>query len=365
MRVVIVGGGIVGLMHAYSALERGHTVVHLEREAGSRGASVRNFGLVWVSGRAAGPELELALAARRRWERIGADVPGIVFRANGSLTVLRDDAEVKVAEDVCARPDATERGLRLLEAPEARRLNPALGGEFLAAVHCARDAAVEPRLVPAALRDAMATTGRYTWLPGREARELRDGPAVQDHLGHWHDGDLIVQCTGAAYTGLSGGQLSGAPLRRVRLQMMQTAPLPTEVTTSIADGDSLRYYPAWSSPGLADLPPPAPVAAAGKMQLLLVQRRDGSLTIGDTHEYDEPFAFDVDERYYDHLRTVAAELLGRALPPVTRRWAGVYSQVTDDRLYHRDHPMPGVVIVTGPGGRGMTLSPAIAEETFA
>jgi len=26
--------------------------------------------------------------------------------------------------------------------------------------------------------------------------------------------------------------------------------------------------------------------------------------------------------------------------------------------------MPGVVLVTGPGGRGMTCSPAIAEETF-
>jgi hypothetical protein len=25
---------------------------------------------------------------------------------------------------------------------------------------------------------------------------------------------------------------------------------------------------------------------------------------------------------------------------------------------------PGVMLVTGPGGRGMTCSPAIAEETF-
>jgi hypothetical protein len=30
---------------------RGHPVTHLEREPGSRGASVRNFGLIWVSGR--------------------------------------------------------------------------------------------------------------------------------------------------------------------------------------------------------------------------------------------------------------------------------------------------------------------------
>ena len=33
-------------------------------------------------------------------------------------------------------------------------------------------------------------------------------------------------------------------------------------------------------------------------------------------------------------------------------------------LYHRSEPEPGVVLVTGPGGRGMTCAPAIAEETF-
>jgi glycine/D-amino acid oxidase-like deaminating enzyme len=59
------------------------------------------------------------------------------------------------------------------------------------------------------------------------------------------------------------------------------------------------------------------------------------------------------------------QLLGTPLPPVQRRWAGVYSQVTGDELYYRSPIEPGVVLVTGPGGRGMTCSPAIAEETFA
>jgi glycine/D-amino acid oxidase-like deaminating enzyme len=43
----------------------------------------------------------------------------------------------------------------------------------------------------------------------------------------------------------------------------------------------------------------------------------------------------------------------------------VYSQVTTPYLYYRAEVAPGVVLVTGPGGRGMTCSPAIAEETFA
>ncbi|HLH82567.1 MAG TPA: FAD-dependent oxidoreductase, partial [Trebonia sp.] len=103
-----------------------------------------------------------------------------------------------------------------------------------------------------------------------------------------------------------------------------------------------------------------------RAQLLLVQRADGALTIGDTHSYDEPFAFDVDEDAYDHLRARAEALLGAALPRVRRRWAGVYSEVAGaSGLYHRSAVAPGVVLVTGPGGRGMTCSPAIAEETFS
>src|SRR5690606_5573082 len=93
-------------------------------------------------------------------------------------------------------------------------------------------------------------------------------------------------------------------------------------------------------------------------------RLHGGLTIGDTHAYDEPFDFAVDEAPYEHLRVRAESLLGRPLPPVRRRWSGVYSQALDEAICHRAEVLPGVVVVTGPGGRGMTLSPAIAEQTL-
>ena len=72
----------------------------------------------------------------------------------------------------------------------------------------------------------------------------------------------------------------------------------------------------------------------------------------------------MDEDAYDHLRGRAEALLGTALPRVCRRWAGVYSMVTTDSLYHASEAAPGVTLVSGPGGRGMTCAPAIAEETF-
>ena len=146
--------------------------------------------------------------------------------------------------------------------------------------------------------------------------------------------------------------------------MMQTAPTSEQIATAIADGDSMRYYPAFDLPGRDRLPPPRPETTEWAMQLLLVQRAGGGLTIGDTHVYEEPFDFAVDEAPYEHLRARAEAILGWDLPPVVRRWAGVYTAATDDRIYYRQRVEPAVWVVTGPAGRGMTLSPAIAEQTW-
>ena len=373
-RVVIAGGGVLGTMHAVMARRRGFEVVQLEREAEARGASVRNFGLVWVSGRKAGPELSLALRARELWAELGARVPGLGFRAAGSLTLASGDAELALLKEAAARPDADRREFELLDPAAVRAVNPALRGEFAGGLFCRADAIVEPRQVLPALRGYLAARGEgrsgYEWLPGREVTEIVPN-AVRDHTGAWHQCDLVVLCPGAAHTGVAGRYLAVrgvSGLRRVRLQMMQTAPLAERITTALADGDSLRYYPAYDLPGRAQLPPQAAAAERARAQLLLVQRADGGLTIGDTHEYAEPFGFDLDEDAYDHLRARAEALLGAPIPRVQRRWAGVYSEVdpaaAGHALYHRSEVEPGVVLVTGPGGRGMTCSPAIAEETF-
>ncbi|MFF0186021.1 TIGR03364 family FAD-dependent oxidoreductase [Streptomyces sp. NPDC005244] len=368
MRVIVVGAGVVGTLHAWHARERGHQVVQIEREAEARGASLRNFGQIWVSGRAGGEELDTALRSRELWEEIGARVSGLGFRGCGSLTPLRNPRETAVAETALARDDAAARGYKLLTAGEARAVNPALRGTFEAALYCERDAAVEPRTAQVALRAELLKSPDYTFLPGREVREVIGENAVRDDHGDVHTGDVVVLCTGAWLGGLVR-ELAGPdlPVRRVRLQMMQTDPLGEPLTTSVADADSFRYYPAYRSEALDALDagqPQTPTAAEHRMQLLMVQRADGGLTIGDTHEYEHPFAFDTLEDPYDHLTEVVESFLGRPLPKIRRRWAGVYGQCTDtSRVVHRQRVRDGVWLVTGPGGRGMTCSPAIAETT--
>jgi FAD dependent oxidoreductase TIGR03364 len=365
MRVTIVGGGVLGTTHAWQAVERGHIVTHLERDAEAREATVRNFGLVWVSGRAE-HELGAALRARELWEQIGARVPGVGFRASGSLTLLRTPRELAVAEQVSHRPDAQSRGFAVLDPGAVRELNPALRGKFLGGLHCSRDAAVESRQALPALRAHLEASGRYTFLPGTEARSI-DGGVVRDSGRRVHEGDLVLLCPGADHGGLMREVAGELPVRRVRLQMMQTEPLDEPLTTAIADGDSFRYYPGFVGNALDELKaaePQDPVAEVNRMQLLCVQRLNGGLTIGDTHEYTEPFAFDVQESPYTYLAALVEEFLGRPLPAIRQRWAGIYSQCVDPGdLACRHQAGDGVWVITGPGGRGMTLAPALAEQT--
>jgi FAD dependent oxidoreductase TIGR03364 len=369
-RAVVIGGGILGTMHALYLRRAGLDVIQVEAEAGPVGASMRNFGLVWVSGRRAGPELAAARLARRLWEAVSVDVPGVGFRAEGSLTVAVDPTERKVMEAYADLSDAAEHDTRFLEPDELRRVNPAIEGDVAGGLWCTADAIVEPRLALGAFREYLSSSPGYRFVAGRRIVAVEAGVATDQLGGRW-EADVIVAATGAWHDGLLGAHLAAAPVRRVRLQMLETAPAPQRpapqrLTTSVADADSLRYYPAYEVTDLDVLPAPSELAAWHHLQLLMVQRVDGGLTIGDTHAYNEPFAFDLDEAASIELLARAERILGRPLPPVGRRWEGVYSQTTDpDRLWYRQEVEPGIWVVTGPGGRGMTCAPAIATETVA
>ncbi len=361
-------------MHALEACHRGWEVTHLEADAGPRRASVRNFGLVWVSGRAAGEELDLALRARLLWAQIAEHSPQVGLRTDGSLTVASDASEMALMAEAASQPDAAARGFELLDPAGVQTVNPSIKGQINGALWCRNDAVVEPGSVLGALRKTLEATGHYHWLPGCQAVDVvassaagSGGPTVVGHLGAHHQGSLTLLCIGDRLSGLGGrigAMLGAAPLRRCRLQMMQTAPASERLTTAVADADSMRYYPAFDLPGRSGLPAARAETTEWGMQLLVVQRAAGGLTIGDTHVYEEPFDFAVDETLYQHLKTRTESILGWELPPVMRRWAGVYTLATDDRIYYRERVDTDVWVVTGPAGRGMTLSPAIAEQTW-
>ena len=71
--VLVVGGGALGCAHAIAAVRRGLSVTLCERDAVARGASVRNFGMIWPIGQPAGPDLQLALRSRELWGELASE----------------------------------------------------------------------------------------------------------------------------------------------------------------------------------------------------------------------------------------------------------------------------------------------------
>ena len=100
------------------------------------------------------------------------------------------------------------------------------------------------------------------------------------------------------------------------------------------------------------------------VNLMLTQRPDGSLVLGDTHSYDRTHQPFDDERVAELLLREGSRLLGAELT-VRRRWRGIYAESpTTDFLIAQPHPGTRVVSVTS--GIGMTtalgLAPTVLDQ---
>src|SRR5580704_343711 len=122
--VVIVGAGIVGLAHAWTAATRGLSVLVCERSGRAEGASIRNFGMVWPIGQPAGFCHEAALVSRARWLEFGRESGAWVDEC-GSIHLAHRPDEWAVLEEFAERAPALGYKVRLLTADEVTGASPA------------------------------------------------------------------------------------------------------------------------------------------------------------------------------------------------------------------------------------------------
>lgn len=368
--VIVIGAGIVGLAHAWAAASDGRSVLVLERSARARGASVRNFGMVWPIGQPAGPLLERALRSRGVWAEL-APKAGFWLEPVGSLHAARHEDELAVLREFASGPGASAYGAELLSAEEASRRSPALRREgLLGALWTPREACVDPReaiaSIAAYLSSAMGV--RFAF----ETPVSHAGPGVVETSGgERFEADHVLVCTGEDLRTLYPEVLSRAPIQLCKLQMMRTLPQPGgfRVGPMLAAGLTLQHYAAFAAcPALPALRARLR-AECGELlrwgiHVLVSQNGMGEIVLGDSHEYgqdpDPVLRTEVEELILGYLRgfMTAPDLR------IAERWYGVYPKRTDGLTNFIASPEPGVTIINGVGGAGMTLSFGLAQELW-
>ncbi len=367
--VAIVGAGILGLAHAYMAARRGRTVVVFERTAKAEGASVRNFGMIWPIGQAAGPTHELALRSREIWLEV-LDWARLPYLATGSLHVTYRDDEAAVAREFSEIAPAHGYDCRWLPASEALLRSQAVRPEGLCGgLWSALELTVDPRSVlaklPLFLADQLRVQFRYACAVHSVAL-----PLVEAGDEQWLVDKAII-CSGHDFETLFPTLLQQAGLIRCKLQMMRTAPQPNgwRLGPSLAAGLTLRFYPAFeicsSLPALRQrIAAEIPEYDRWGIHLLVSQTEQGELTLGDSHQYGDSIdIFDkteIDRLILDYLAT----FLRAPTLELAQHWHGIYAKHPTQPFVSLS-PEPGVRIVTASGGSGMTLSFGIAEQTVS
>nr|WP_042194710.1 TIGR03364 family FAD-dependent oxidoreductase [Kibdelosporangium sp. MJ126-NF4]CTQ95942.1 putative secreted oxidoreductase [Kibdelosporangium sp. MJ126-NF4] len=355
--VVIVGAGIVGLAHAVEAVERGMSVVVVERDEWATGASVRNFGHGCFTAQD-GDAYRYAQTARQTWLKV-ARLAGLVVTDSGSVVVARAEDELAVLKEFTeVRPSvmlsAAEVAQRVPTGPDV------VGGAFLP-----QDIRVDQRTSVGLIARWLAGQGvRFHW---RTAAHLIGPGEVVTSRGSV-TAPRIVVAVGHDVDRYFPDLTDEFDVRRCALRMLRVDnPSGRDIAPAVLSGHSLLRYDAFS------LCPTLPEVRARierehddlvriGLNLMYTQRPDGSLTIGDTHTYHRTLDPFEDNELDTHVLSETARFLGVPGLTVREHWRGVYASAP--RPYLVASPADGVRVAAVTSGIGMTTAFGLAPDVL-
>lgn len=230
MRVIIVGGGLMGTATAFFLGRRGRSVTLIDRGRVGHAATNASFGNIRRQGRHL-PQLPLAHRSLTLWQQaeklLGRDVE---FRATGHVRLIFDEDSLgdmeRFAED--ARPWGLE--IEAMGRTELRRRFPWAGPEAIAASFSPNDGSANPRLVSPAFAAAAAKIGVEVVedTPAVAITRTGEGLRVETPCGVY-EADAVLNAAG-----IWGGRLAEAagepvPIAAHGPQMGVTEPLPHRI----------------------------------------------------------------------------------------------------------------------------------------
>jgi FAD dependent oxidoreductase TIGR03364 len=362
--LAVVGGGVIGLAHAYVAARAGKRVAVIERDPRANGASIRNFGFITVTGQERGETWALARRTRDVWDAV-AQQAGIPVLQRGLLVAYRSPEAAAVAEAFLETEMGA--GCRILGAGEPRATGPGLDHpDMLGALYSPHELRVESREAIPRLAAWLAEVHGVTFHTGTAVHGI-DLPRIETARGTI-EAEAAVVCPGDDFVTLYPELIAGYALRRCRLSMLRLADPGWRFSAPVMSDLSLARYRGYAAlPEAraleARLRSEAPRAFDNGVHLIVAQSGDGSLVVGDSHHYadlPDPFAPASAE---EDILAEYARATGHAPSPVIDRWTGTYA-VADDRTFLIDTPARNVRLVMVTTGAGASTCFGLTERTL-
>lgn len=374
--LIVVGAGVLGTFHAYFAAQKGYQTLLIERNSFPSSASTRNFGMVPRS----------IVETDNEWTAYAQDTQQIYHaiqqqhdisvKVTGSLYLASTGNERMVLQEFAQRFGA-DYHCTFLDRQTALSLYPFISESYCTgALHFHDDLTLDPRQMLRKFISYVTQTQPVEYVPDTNIVAVESSGQhclVRDALGNEYAAKRVIVCSGADYRTLFPDHFRTSGLQICKLQMMQTVSLPPEyLPHSILSGLSIQRYPAFKScPSyslLSEQPVDEEIRAYG-IHLLFKQTADGSVIIGDSHEYRDWQEIQTLEE--STSSAINAAILGYAkkmvkLPSwdIQKMWngyylihppQGIYTAAIDERIH----------LVTGIGGKGMSTGPGYARHSVA
>ncbi len=350
-RILIIGGGVIGLGIGWQLAKAGAAVTIHERGQTGRGASWAAAGMLGPIAEAHSDELDLlklsnqSLARYPEWVNeleTESEMP-IGYRAEGTLIIgIQPDDAYQLRHTYDLQQDL---GLNVewLSGEEARKIEGALSPYVTAAIRCETDHQVDNRLMAQALQHAYQGRGGVLHQNSTIERIVIENgvvTGVQTQDG-FQGTDVCILAAGCW-----SGQISGLPdaiippVRPVKGQMLALRMQEGVMIENVIRTVKARY--------------PMPV--------YLVPRSDGRLIVGAT---TEELGFDTDLTVggvYELLHGACEAVPGIYELPLIETWTGLRPGSTDNAPILGKTPVENLIYATGHYRNGILLTPITAYE---
>lgn len=364
--VAVIGGGIVGLAHAWAAARRNLRVAVFERSPRAEGATVRNFGMVWPVGQPGGELSAVACKSRELWLEL-ASAGVLEVESCGSIHVAHHADELAVLEEFAATGPFD---VHLLSPTEVLQRSPFVNATgLLGGLWSPTELRVDPRTAADRIRGWLQEVHHVNMAFGTPVVAADEG-VVRTAAGQQVQAERIIICSGSDLQTLHPKSFARSELQLCKLQMLRSVrqPLPTINQPHLASGLTLRHYTSFADcPSLTTLrqriAKQSPELDRYGIHVMASIFPNGEVVLGDSHEYGSqitPFdKSEIDDLILGECRKVFA----LSDWTIRERWHGIYAKHPRKPVF-QTRTKTGVEIFVGTGGAGMTMAFGLAEQAW-